>query len=194
MNLKYLSLLVVAACASTPKAVRLSTDSPVLTLVWVGRGEAERLDATGWQRVPAFDYEFSVEQRRFADHWESVKHLTRSHPDYDGSAGPREQTMYFQLDYQRDGDGVRSSIRSTLGDGAGTSDSEFRHAHLKMRADVSSMAPFDTYQIEQTYSYEKGELREDVTLLKGEAPWVRNHEVATLFAPKRFDAPPTTLK
>ncbi len=43
---------------------------PELTLVWLGRGEVERFVDERWERAPAFDYDFSVEQRRFASRWE----------------------------------------------------------------------------------------------------------------------------
>ncbi len=146
-----------------------------------------------------FDYEFSVEQRRFATHWESVKHLTRRHPGYDGSAGPREQTLYFRCDYSAGTGGeVVSTITSSLGRGHGGTDREFRTATMSLRADVSRFAPFNTYRIAQTYGYEGGVLDEEVALVKVDdhdqaTPWVRNTEHATLFAPRRFDRAPSTF-
>lgn len=120
--------------------------------------------------------------------------MRRPNPEYDGSAGPREQTMYFLIDYSPEGEALRSVIHATIGEGTGTSDSEFRVAQMRFHADVSRMAPFDTYQIDQQYGYEQGVLREEVTLLKGTTAWVRNHEVATLFAPKQFESAPTRFK
>lgn len=167
--------------------------SPETTLVWVGYGEAERLDGGQWKRTPAFDYEFTVEQRRYADRWESVKHLRRRHPDYDGSAGPRELTYFFQLELGAPGgDGrVPVQITSTLGPGEGHADREFRTANLVFHPDVSMFAPFDTYRISQTYDYARGSLEELVSLDDGATPWVRNREQATLFAAQRFAEPPT---
>lgn len=167
---------------------------PLRTLVWVGRGEAERLENGTWKRVPQFDYDFTVEQRRYAHHWESVKSLRRRHPDYDGSADPREQTMFFRLDYSAPGDDgrVASTIRSSLGDGTGHTDGGFRQAVLEMHPDISRFAPFDRYRISQTYAYERGALEETVTLQDGETPWVRNLEKASLFAPRTFSGAPTT--
>lgn len=191
-----LVLLLASACHGDRGGV-LPTEAgappePELTLVWLGRGQAERLVDGQWQRAASFDYEFSVEQRRFADHWESVKHLRRRHPDYDGSAGPREQTMYFRLELGRvTDDAVPVAITSTLGPGEGQADPEFRTAHLQMRADVPRAAPFDTYRIDQRYDYEHGVLTETVALDEGDAPWVRNRESATLFAAHRFPQPPT---
>lgn len=165
-----------------------------LVLVWVGHGEAERLDLGTWRRVPDFDYEFTVEQRRYADHWESVKHMRRRHPSYDGSAGPREQTMFFRVDLasapSADGN-VALRIDSSLGTGTGVADRDFGESTLELRAAVSALAPFDTYRIAQKYAYAEGVLTETVALDKGRAPWVRNRETATLFAPHRFAEPPT---
>lgn len=166
---------------------------PELTLVWVGFGEAERFDDGKWQRTPEFDYEFTVEQRRYSDRWESVKHLRRRHPEYDGSAGPRELTYFFQLDLgatAADGQ-IPLQITSTLGPGEGRTDREFRSATLTFHPDVSMFAPFDTYRIAQTYDYQRGALEETVHLDDGAKPWVRNHEKAALFAAHSFAEPPT---
>jgi hypothetical protein len=165
---------------------------PDLTLVWVGFGACERLEEGVWVRRPAFDYEFTVHQRRYPDHWESVKHMIRRHPDYDGSAGPREQTLYFHLAMGlAAGDEVPITLRSTIGSGEGESDREFRSTTLVFHPEISSYAPFDTYRIEQTYLYETGALVETVHLEKGPQPWVRNHEEASLFAARTFEGPPT---
>ena len=199
------ALLVLAiaaahpACAHHPAAapaglaLTAAPAAPLATLVWVGRGEAERLDAGQWRRVPAFDYAFSVEQRRYADHWESIKTLRRTDPAYDGSAGPRVQTYVFHLAVAPSATGAAYRIHSTLGDGVGQGDRAFRDAVLDLAADVSRFAPFDRYRITQHYDYEAGALRELVELNDGDRPWIRNHEAATLFAPHRFDGPPTTL-
>lgn len=191
--------LSLAACAGAePGILPARVGAPPeaeLTLVWVGFGEATRFEDGAWVRRPEFDYEFTVEQRRYAHHWESVKHMRRRHPSYDGSAGPRELTYYFSLDFGAPvGDGtVPVQIASTLGPGDGRADRDFRSASLTLQADVSSFAPFDTYRIEQTYAYERGALEETVSLDKGDRPWVRNTERATLFAAHTFDAPPTKL-
>lgn len=164
-----------------------------LSLVWVGYGECERFEKGLWVRHAEFDYEFTVEQRRYRDHWESVKHLRRRHPNYDGSAGPREQTLHFQLAFGApSAEAVPLRILSTLGPGEGQSDRSFRHAELVFHPDVSSFAPFDTYRIAQRYGYEEGQLEEVVRLDKGDKPWVRNQEKASLFAARTFTAPPTT--
>lgn len=191
------SLSLISACASggggsLPMRVGPPPGSDA-TIVWVGYGESERWEGGKWTRHPEFDYEFSVEQRRYPDRWESVKHMRRRHPAYDGSAGPREQTYYFRLDLDAVGREGRVPVRitSTLGPGEGQADREFRTATLVFHPTVSSLAPFDTYRIQQTYAYERGVLEETVSLDKGANPWVRNNERATLFAARHFAEPPT---
>ncbi len=201
-----LFLLVATACGGAPRPLPLSDRAFAEgepTLVWVGRGECERYAAGTWVRAPEFDYDFVVVQRRHADHWESIKEMHRRHPGYDGSAGPRDQTLHFHiaLPDARGGASARHPlvVRSTLGAGEGETDAEFRESVLVLRADVSSMAPFDTYRITQRYRYEDAALDEQVELLRrdasgAETPWVRNVERATLFAVHRFEEPPTRLE
>lgn len=171
--------------------------APEEVIVWVGHGQAERLEGGRWVRVPAFDYDFSVEQKRFADHWESVKTMRRASPDYDGSAGPREQILWFRIDYLADGSDVRGEIQSAIGPGEMATDREFRQAELVIHPDVAEPAPFDTYRITQRYLYEDGRLEETVELFDHEdgreIPWVRNQEQATLFRATRLEGPPTRL-
>ena len=177
--------LTLAAAAPPP---------PLATLVWVGRGVAERHGPDGWAPAPSFDYDFTVVQRRYADHWDSTKTMRRSHPGYDGSAGPRLLVYQFRLDLAPGPDAaVAYRIASTIGNGRGHGDPEFRKAVLELTADVSMFAPFDRYRITQHYQYEEGRLTELVELNDGAAPWVRNHEEALLFGPERFAGPPTTL-
>lgn len=193
MSLPLLSLL---CCASSSPWVPLSSAPQAeseMTFVWVGRGECERLEDGAWVRHPELDYEFSVEQHRMGDHWESVKSMRRRHPAYDGSAGPRTQTYFFLLAFEdADASQVNVNLTSSLGNGSGTTDREFRSAELNFNAaGVSSFAPFDRYRITQRYDYEGGSLTELVELNKGDAPWVRNHEKATLYAAHRFADAPT---
>jgi hypothetical protein len=192
-----LLLAHAAGCASAPSWTPLRTAPQAATettLVWVGRGECERLEAGNWVRRPEFDYEFSVEQRRSEAHWESTKSLRRLHPNYDGSAGERTQTLFFVVNYDAatPRGSVDGAVQSTLGSGAVSTDREFRKAQIELRAQVSSGAPFDRYRITQSYRYDSGQLEEWVELNKGAAPWVRIHERAALYAPARFASPPTT--
>lgn len=192
-TMRHLLLLsLLSGCATTPWVpLTERPPTPDLVLVWVGRGECERLERGAWVRAPEFDYEFSVEQRRAASRWSSIKSLRRLHPDYDGSAGPRTQTYFFELTLGAAAAAVPLTIVSSLGDGVGTSDPEFRDASLELKAPAQPGAPFDRYRITQRYDYEGGALTELVELNQGKAPWVRNREVATLFAAHRFEAPPT---
>lgn len=189
-------LALSVGCASNRIVVPpAATSEPDLTLVWVGRGETEVLVDGRWVRAPQFDYDFNVEQRRHKDRWESVKSLRRRHPDYDGSAGERTLTWFFSLDFQATQDGsVPFQVTSSLGDGPGKTDPDFRKGTLELKAPVSSMAPFDRYRITQTYQYEEGRLDEVIELNKGDKPWARNFEHATLFAKHTFSAPPTQRK
>jgi hypothetical protein len=202
MNTRLIPVLltILTGCASSspwvPPATTTASEAAV-TLVWVGRGECERLEDGKWVRRPEYDYDFSVEQRRLGEHWESVKSMRRRHPDYRGDAGDRVQTYFFHLDFAanpENADALVAEVTSSLGNGTGTSDREFREAQLEFEAQgVSAMAPFDRYRITQHYDYEAGRLTELVELDDGDTPWVRNHETATLFATHRFAEPPSRL-
>jgi hypothetical protein len=192
-------MAALTGCApSAPRAFPTRVGPPAVpetTLVWVGTGEAERYVDGEWRRAPEFDYEFSVEQRRYAGQWQSIKSLRRRHPAYDGSAGPREETWFFNLELQAEQQGqLPVVVVSSLGDGQGRMDSQFRAATLEMKPEISSLAPFNTYLIEQRYLYEEGSLEETVSLTKreagGDAPIVRNRERARLFAPQSFSGVP----
>ena len=190
-----------AHAQSNPSALPASATAfpePATSLVWVGRGEASVLTPAGWQRTPGSDYDFSVVQRRYADRWESIKEMHRRHPDYDGNAGPRDQTYYFRLDMGPVvADTLPVRVASTLGDGSGKTDREFRRGVLEFDArGVSRFAPFNRYRITQQYRYEDGLLLETVELFKRasdgtEKPFVKIEERAELFAKRRFDAAPT---
>jgi hypothetical protein len=191
-----LSLGLLGCGASAPSWTPLSAESvaqPDTPLLFVGHGECERLEDGKWVRRPELDYEFSVEQHRRGAHWSSVKTMRRRHPAYDGSAGPRSQTYFFELDYAPvDANGqVPGQLVSSLGKGSLLADPEFRTAVMEIRADVSRFAPFDRYKITQSYQYERGRLEELVELRDGDQPWVRNREVAQIYRPHRFDSAPT---
>lgn len=166
-------------------------------LVWVGTGSASMFVDGAWRRAPSQDYEFSVTQRRYGERWESVKVQHRRHPDYDGSAGARDQVHYFKLELPvaSSTSGLSFSVRSSFGDGGGQIDREFRAGTMEFDArDVSMFAPFNRYRITQQYRYEQGELIEVVELFKKkgtmETPFMRFEEQAGLFAPRRFDTAP----
>lgn len=123
--------------------------------------------------------------------------MHRRHPDYDGSAGARDQVNYFRIQWPAAGStaGPEFGLRSSFGDGRGRMDPEFRNGSMAFDArDVSMFAPFNRYRITQQYRYEQGELLEVVELIKKkgavETPFMRIEERAGLFAPHRFDAAP----
>jgi hypothetical protein len=175
--------------------------TPKATLVWVGTGTAHVFAGGQWQRAPAQDYEFSVTQRRYAQHWESVKVQHRRHPAYDGSAGLRDQVHYFRVDYPAatGAASVSARLASSLGDGQGQIDGAFRDGTLEFAArGVSMFAPFNHYRISQQYRYEDGTLTEQVELFKrgnssggaADAPFMKFEERATLMAPQRMNGAP----
>ncbi|WP_437721902.1 hypothetical protein [Sorangium sp. So ce861] len=196
------STAAASGCGGLPPSplppMTTASAEPEVTLVWVGRGESERFAEGQWVRTPESDYDFSVVQRRYKGRWDSIKQMHRRHPGYDGSAGPRDQVLHFALDLgMTRGSDVPVIIRSTLGDGEGRADPEFRRSQLEMRArDVSSLAPFNAYRITQQYQYGEGKLVETVELIERdgegrESPFVRIRERAALFAPTSFEQPPT---
>ncbi|MDZ7592310.1 MAG: hypothetical protein U5L05_16855 [Rubrivivax sp.] len=152
-----------------------------------------------WRRAPSQDYEFSVTQRWYGERWESVKVQHRRHPEYDGSAGARDQIHCFKLELPAANStpGLNFNLRSSFGDGSGKIDREFRAGTMEFEArDISMFAPFNRHRISQQYRYEQGELLEVVELFKKkgavEAPFMRFEERAGLFAPHRFDTAPDT--
>ncbi|WP_437543778.1 hypothetical protein WMF11_35275 [Sorangium sp. So ce295] len=196
------STAAASGCGGLPPSslppMTTAVAEPEVTLVWVGRGESERFAEGQWVRTPESDYDFSVVQRRYRGRWDSIKQMHRRHPGYDGSAGPRDQVLHFALEVgAMRGSDVPVIIRSTLGDGEGRADPEFRRSQLEMRArDVSSFAPFNAYRITQQYQYGEGKLVETVELIERdgegrESPFVRIRERAALFAPTSFEQPPT---
>jgi len=64
-----------------------------------------------------------VVQKRHNRLWQSIKTLHRIHPAYDGKAGMRDQTMYFEVAYNNLIEGkVQAAIHSSLGNGTGATD------------------------------------------------------------------------
>lgn len=194
----------LAAASDKPGNLPLS-DTPFpparATVAWVGAGTAHVFSNGQWQRAPAHDYDFSVTQRRHAQHWESVKVQHRRHSAYDGSAGPRDQVHYFRVDYPAStgtGTGsISARLASSMGDGTGQIDGALRDGTLELAArGVSMFAPFNHYRITQQYRYEEGLLTEQVELFKRtggrDAPFMKFEERAVLLAPQRMAGAPDT--
>jgi hypothetical protein len=176
--------VLVGATAATP------AETPE-QLVWVGTGTSWVFEDGEWLRTPEQDYEFLVRQNRYASRWESLKVQNRTHPAYDGTAGPADQQHFFAITFGEVGsDGrIATELASTYGDGGGWTDREYRHAVLEFEAEgVSRFAPYNRFRITQEYRYEEGELRENVELYKvdsdgREQPFARIEEEARMFRP-----------
>jgi hypothetical protein len=172
----------------------------VYTIVWNGISKAYRYEDGQWLRAENYDYQFDVVQKRYDKYWKSVKSLHRVHPDYDGKAGDRDQTMYFEVAYKNLEDSqVQAAITSSLGNGTGKTDQEFRKSELTMYVpNASRFMPYNKFRITQHYDYEKGVLTETVELIHEkdgiETPFMKNEETALIFIHSKLDAAPTTFK
>lgn len=199
-----ITAMIFASC-STPKQAIIPLNRSVelddtYTIIWNGISKAYLYENGQWVRAESYDYQFDVVQKRYDNHWKSVKSLHRIHPDYDGKAGDRNQTMYFEVAYKQLIDGkVQAIINSSLGNGTGTTDAEFRKSVLAMYVpNASRFMPYNKFRITQHYNYEKGVLTETVELIKEkdgkEMPFMKNEETALIFIKSKLDKAPTTFK
>jgi hypothetical protein len=197
------ALLGLAGCTSADKAIiplsRQLLIEDTYTIIWNGTSKAYRFVDQTWQRADDYDYQFNVIQKRYSQQWKSIKTLQRLHPDYDGKAGDRNQTMYFDLTFQTQASAYTSMLSSSLGKGTGTSDLEFRKQSLEFKVEgISSFAPYDHIRITQTYKYEEGLLEETVLLFqkKGsvEIPFMKNEEKAFVYTKGTLTSAPSTSK
>ena len=169
------------------------------SIIWVGSGESYVYIDGKYERSESNDYSFEVVQRRYDNSWKSVKNMHRIHPDYDGKAGGREQTMFFEIDFSKEGNKIVSKINASLGSGTGESDNEFREQMIQLSVDdISSFAPYNTMRIIQHYKYEEGILLETVELFKRsngeEIPFVKIEEKAVIFRPVKLEEAPTKFE
>lgn len=200
-----LSILVLFfTCCSNSKVV-IPTDKNLpsiednFAILWVGKGEAYAHIEGQYQRSPSNDYSFEVIQRRYGNSWRSIKNMHRIHPDYDGKAGPREQTLFFTIDFAQKNGALKSTINSSIGAGSGYSDVEFREQGFQLESEnVSSFSPYNTFRITQHYKYEEGVLHETVELFKlkkgQEFPFAKIEEEAIIFRPKKLQGAPTRFQ
>lgn len=200
--------IIFAGCSSSQQiTVPLSRTvelNDTYTIIWNGISKAYRYENGQWIRAENYDYQFDVVQKRYDNHWKSIKSLHRVHPDYDGKAGDRDQTMYFEVVYGNLIDGkVQSIINSSLGNGTGTTDTEFRKSVLtmylpKQNIFKSMFMPYNKIRITQNYNYEEGMLTETVELIKEkdgkEIPFMKNEETALIYIKSKLDKAPTTFK
>jgi hypothetical protein len=197
-------LMLLAGCGNFRQSIIPPTSSlefdDSYTIIWNGISKAYRYENGLWVRAESYDYQFDVIQKRYEDQWKSVKSLHRLHPDYDGKAGERDQTMYFEVSYKALKDSqVQAEIRSSIGNGTGTSDSEFRTSELTMYVPKSGkFLPYNKFRITQNYNYEEGKLTETVELIREkdgkEIPFMKNEETALIFIKSKLDKAPTTFK
>jgi len=196
--------MVLTACSSNQKSI-IPVDSKVsfedtYTIIWNGYSKAFAYQDGNWQRAETFDYYFDVIQKRYSKEWKSVKSLHRIHPDYNGKAGQRDQTMYFGLKLNSiQNSQVSGTVFSSLGEGAITSDQEFRNAEIDMNIkDVNMFLPYNKIRITQFYDYENGKLTETVLLLKvkdgKEIPFMKNEEEAYFYIKGKLDKAPTRFE
>lgn len=170
------------------------------TIIWNGISKAYRYENGSWFRDESYDYQFNVVQKRYENHWKSIKTLHRIHPDYDGKAGDRDQTMYFEVIYKTLSEQkVQSEILASIGNGTGTSDTEFRVSELTMYVpNPSRFLPYNKFRISQNYNYEQGILTETVELILEkdgkETPFMKNEETALIFIRSKLDKAPTTFR
>jgi hypothetical protein len=182
-----------------PPSTKLEFDD-TYTIIWNGISKAYSYENGQWVRAETYDYQFDVIQKRYDNQWKSVKSLHRIHPDYDGKAGERDQTMYFEVLYKSLQDAkVQSVIQSSIGNGTGTSDVEFRVSELTMYVPKpSKFLPYNKFRITQSYNYEEGKLTETVELILEkdgtEKPFMKNEETALIFLQTKLDKAPTIFK
>lgn len=198
-----ISFVFTSCSTSNPVIIPTSNQLPSTTdnytILWVGTGESYVYHDGQYQRSESNDYSFEVVQRRYGNAWKSVKNMHRIHPDYDGKAGKREQTMFFAIDFSKKGNEIVSTLHSSLGNGHGVSDEEFREQVIQFSVDgISSFAPYNTMRITQHYQYEKGQLLETVELFKlkdgKEFPFAKIEERAEIFRPANLQGAPTRFK
>jgi hypothetical protein len=147
--------LFLTGCASTKK-ITIPVDNKVsfedtYTIIWNGYSKAFVYKDENWQRAETFDYYFDVIQKRYDKEWKSVKSLHRIHPDYNGKAGQRDQTMYFGLNYNSILNGkVNGIVLSSLGKGTINADNEYRNAVIDISMkDASIFMPYNKIKITQ---------------------------------------------
>ena len=182
-----------------PLGTTLPTHDDNYSIIWSGIGESYTYVDGKYERNESNDYSFEVVQRRYNNSWKSIKNMHRIHPEYDGKAGDREQTMFFAIDFFQEGEEILSKINSSLGNGTGISDKEFREQTIQFSVtDISSFAPYNTMRITQHYKYEEGVLLETVELFKAkddkEIPFAKIEEKAYIFRPVSMDKAPTRFE
>jgi len=182
--------VLLSGCSSrhSPLPLTGAAEKPLKTAVYVGMGDAYRFVRGEWERLPSYDYEFIVVQRFHEDGWESIKEMHRRHPDYDGRAGDRDQTLYFRVKTGPiEGSSRALHVQSSWGQGRGTADADLSNVVVEFSPDISRFAPFNAFRITRKFSYDEGRLRETVEIFKKkdgqERSFMKMEEEADLYLP-----------
>ncbi|CCH01858.1 hypothetical protein FAES_3852 [Fibrella aestuarina BUZ 2] len=188
-----------SAQKSTIPVERKAAFEDTYTIIWNGYSKAYTYTDGTWLRAEPFDYYFDVVQKRYDNEWKSVKSLHRLHPDYNGKAGDRDQTMYFGVTYESlVANKVIGNMYSSLGNGRLTTDHEFRNSIIEIDVKNAGLfTPYNKIRITQKYDYEHGKLTETVLLVKAkgseETPFMKNEEEAYFYTKGKLDKAPTTF-
>ena len=181
----------LVACSSlrTPLPLTDMPPPPALSSsLFVGSAQAFRFAEASWVRVPTYDYEFLVLERRYADRWEVIKEIHHRHPRYDGRAGARDQTLYFLVRTSPAADGgLDLAVEGTLGAGKGHEGTEGELEIEMASAERGWFVPFDTIRIRQTRGSARGRLEEVVELFSRkdgrEIPFMKMQEQGMVYRP-----------
>jgi len=187
ITLFYLGL---AACVGSTV---LPTDRPFFPVplsseVYAGEGTAYAWHDGSWVEAPSYDYEFMVIKRIYEGHWNVVKQLYRLHPDYSGLAGPRQQTLFFDVRYELADSGYTLAMQGTLGDGKGRTSSDMSNSTVELTPKGSGfLRPFNRIRITQHLDRNTGVIKEIVELLKlkdgTERPFMKFEEHGSIYLP-----------
>lgn len=184
--------ILFSGCVSSRSALPLTDQlqSPQKAEVYAGRSKAYQFSGSEWIRMPSNDYEFIVLRKMEQSGWETIKEIHRRHPEYDGRAGARDQTLYFNVRSSGDAGGRKELIvDSTWGKGSGHADADLLNLVVEFTPEISIFAPFNTFRITQRISYADGRLIETVDLFKkkdgAELLFMKMEEEAVIFLPMK---------
>lgn len=189
----FVLLLFLSSCGPVLSGLPLTENlqqKPEEMVMYAGIGEAYRLIENQWQRMPSYDYEFNIVQKRYPDRWETIKDIHRRHPEYDGRAGARGQTLYFAVKKRDAGEEIALEVESSWGRGQGTADKSMSHVRIEFAPEnISRFSSFNRYRITQQFSYDEGRVLETVELFKQaearEVPFMMMKEEAAIFLPMK---------
>ncbi len=186
-----LAAFSLAGCSSlyTPLPLTESPPPPALwSRVLAGYAQAFRFTAGSWVRVPEYDYEYLVLEKRFSDRWEVLKEIHRLHPRYDGRAGPRDQTLYFAVLTSPAADGgLDLVVKGTLGSGKGHEKPGGGWVLELAPAQRGWLVPFNTIRIRQSGAATEERIEEVVELFSRkdgrEIPFMKMEEEGLVYRP-----------